>query len=134
MASGKPELKPQHGIRACMVHHRNCVSKIHLHFFMTYTVTHLRTGLGEATVVAALERGDKVIATARDKEKLKHLAEAGASTFTLDVTDNLDNLKEIVATAMDVYGHIDVLVNNAAFISIGALEECTPEETLEMYK
>lgn len=85
---------------------------------------------------AALKRGDKVIATARPKSvsRLTELKAAGAATLALDVTDSLDNLKAIAEEAVKIYGRVDVLVNNAAYIEVGALEEYTPEETFAQYK
>lgn len=63
----------------------------------------------------ALERGDKVIATARGRSfaKLADLKEKGADTLELDVTAPLDTLHEFAKQAIAIHGRIDVLVNNA---------------------
>jgi len=46
----------------------------------------------EQFVYSILARGDKVIATRRKLEKLKHLEQAGAAILQLDITDNLVHL------------------------------------------
>ena len=57
--------------------------------------------------------------------KLKDLEEAGANVLELDVTSPLDQLHETAKKAVAFHGRIDVLVNNAAYIAVGALEENT---------
>ena len=57
--------------------------------------------------------------------KIHDLHDAGADILELDVTSPLESLHETVKRAVDVYGRIDVLVNNAAYVTIGALEENT---------
>lgn len=70
-----------------------------------------------------LSRGDKAIATARDVEKIKHLEKAGAAIAQLDVTDKQESIRNTVLKATGIYGRIDVLVNNAGYISIGTWED-----------
>ncbi len=74
-----------------------------------------RSGFGRDLTLAALDRGEKVIATARGKslDKLNDLKAKGAYILELDVTDSLDKLKEVAKKAAAVYGRIHVLVNNA---------------------
>lgn len=114
---------------------------------LIWLVTGCSSGLGEAMVKAILTKvgsnsrwtllfsyltsiqGDKVIATARasqgisGSERLSALREAGAAVLELDVTSPQEQLDEIAKTAWGVYGHIDVLVNNAGYIENGILEE-----------
>ncbi|KAK0461855.1 uncharacterized protein EV420DRAFT_1527661 [Desarmillaria tabescens] len=71
-----------------------------------------RTGLGRDLALAALERGEKVIATA-------HLKEKGTETLELDVTAPLDDLMKIAEKAVGIYDRFDVLVNNAGYILVG---------------
>lgn len=90
----------------------------------TWFITGCSSGLGEAIAHAALRRGDNVIATARKGVmRLQTLKEAGASTLDLDVTAPQAVLDRIVEEALTIYGGIDVLVNNAAYIEAGVLEE-----------
>jgi NADP-dependent 3-hydroxy acid dehydrogenase YdfG len=80
-------------------------------------------GLGEYFVRDVLARGDKVIATARKLEKIKHLEQTGAAVLQLDITDNQQRLNETIAKAVEIYGKVDVLLNNAAYIAIGNWED-----------
>ena len=72
-----------------------------------------------------LARGDKVISTSRARSlpKLAELKEKGAAILELDVTAPLNELHEVAAKAVAIYGHIDVVVNNAGYVISGALEE-----------
>jgi NAD(P)-dependent dehydrogenase (short-subunit alcohol dehydrogenase family) len=90
---------------------------------LVWFVTGCSTGFGRELVRAALGRGDKVIATARNASKLEPLKEAGADTMQLDVTASLDDLKSSAEKAHKLYGRIDVLVNNAGYAMEGTLEE-----------
>lgn len=102
---------------------------------LVWLITGTSTGLGRELALAALARGEKVIATARSRSinKLDDLKTQGAQLVELDVTSSLEQLKEIANKAVGIYGHVDVLVNNAGFIEVGALEENTPEETLDQF-
>ena len=73
------------------------------------------TGLGRELTLAALGRGEKVIATARSRSinKLDDLKAQGAQLVELDVTTSLEQLKEIANRSVEIYGHVDILVNNA---------------------
>ncbi|RLN44446.1 hypothetical protein BBJ28_00006134 [Nothophytophthora sp. Chile5] len=98
-----------------------------------WLVTGCATGLGREVVLAALARGDRVIATARNPERLADLAQLGARALALDVTASEDELRAVVAHALGMYGTIDVLVNNAAYLLEGAIEECSEQEVLDQY-
>ncbi len=65
--------------------------------------------------IAALNRGDKVIATARKRSlsQLEDLKGRGAETLELDVTAPIEELKAIATKAVGIYGKVDVIVNNA---------------------
>lgn len=71
--------------------------------------------MGRLLALAALKRGDKVIATARARSlsKLDDLKAQGADTIELDVTDTPGKLNEIAKNAVAIHGQVDVLVNNA---------------------
>ncbi|KAJ5818339.1 Short-chain dehydrogenase/reductase SDR [Penicillium riverlandense] len=94
----------------------------------TWLVTGCSSGLGECLVRAILAAGDQVIATARarDKSALERLAplkEAGAAVLELDVTAPAEVLNAKAKEAWSIYGKVDVLVNNAAYIDAGVFEE-----------
>jgi len=88
-----------------------------------WLITGCSSGFGETFVRQILGRGDKVIATGRKLEKLQHLQPLGAAILELDVTDTQQNLEAIVSEAIGIYGRIDVLVNNAAYITTGSWED-----------
>ncbi len=90
---------------------------------LIWFITGCSTGFGRELVRAALGRGDKVIATARNSSKLQDLKEAGADTMTVDVTAPLDDLRMSAKAAHGLYGRIDVLINNAGYAMEGTLEE-----------
>jgi NAD(P)-dependent dehydrogenase (short-subunit alcohol dehydrogenase family) len=93
-------------------------------------VTGSSRGLGRALVETVLAAGDKVVATARKPEDLADLAKVHGDkirTVKLDVTSP-DDVKKAVARAVDAFGRIDVVVNNAGYGFVGAFEEMTPEQ------
>ncbi|KAG7396550.1 hypothetical protein PHYBOEH_002115 [Phytophthora boehmeriae] len=98
-----------------------------------WLVTACSSGFGKEIVLAALARGDRVIATARDASKLQDLVEQGAKALALDVTASDAELAKVVDQVLSFYGTIDILVNNAAFLLGGAIEECSAEEALKQY-
>ena len=91
----------------------------------TWLITGTSSGFGLAIAHAALAAGDRVVATARDPhtlEPLRHEAPDRIETVRLDVTDP-DQIDDAVADALERFGRIDVLVNNAGYGSVGAVEE-----------
>ena len=96
-------------------------------------VTGASAGIGAAVVKAALQAGNRVVATARNVEKLrKVVGEPGSDRLALvqlDVTQE-SQAKQAVAVAVEKFGRIDVLVNNAGYSLIGNFE-ATTEEQLE---
>lgn len=94
---------------------------------LTWLITGCTSGLGETFARAILERGDKVIATTRgDVSRISSLAEAGAKTYSLDVTAPKAEIEEVVKKIYEEHG-IDVLVNNAGYIEAGLCEEADLE-------
>lgn len=87
-------------------------------------VTGAARGLGRAFTEAALNRGDRVVATARTPSALKDLGPADGRLLTLglDVTDD-DSVRAAVTAAVEHFGGLDVVVNNAGHGTIGAVEE-----------
>ncbi|WP_402466018.1 SDR family oxidoreductase [Isoptericola aurantiacus] len=91
----------------------------------TWFITGTSKGFGRVWAEAALERGDQVVATARNLDSIADLAERypdTALTVTLDVTDR-DAVLAAVAQAKDRFGRIDIAINNAGFGVFGTVEE-----------
>jgi NAD(P)-dependent dehydrogenase (short-subunit alcohol dehydrogenase family) len=87
-------------------------------------------GFGREFVLAALERGDKVAATARNTDTLSDLVEKYGDAvlpLTLDVTDR-DQAFEAVKSAHETFGRLDVVINNAGYGLFGAVEEITEQQ------
>ena len=84
-------------------------------------VTGCSSGIGHATALRLVRAGWTVYATARRPESIADLAEAGARTLALDVTDE-DSMRAAVAAVEDAEGAVGVLVNNAGYSQSGAVE------------
>ncbi|MFG1422746.1 oxidoreductase [Roseixanthobacter liquoris] len=98
--------------------------------FRTWLITGCSAGFGRVLAEAALARGDRVMLTARDPGKLADLAARypeTARTAKLDVTHAGDAAAAVAATQA-AFGALDVLVNNAGYGFLGAVEEAAPEE------
>jgi NAD(P)-dependent dehydrogenase (short-subunit alcohol dehydrogenase family) len=93
-------------------------------------ITGCSKGFGRIWAEAALERGDKVAATARDASTLDELTEKyGESVLTLalDVQDH-DADFAAVQKAHEAFGRLDVVINNAGYGLFGAVEEVSEAE------
>ncbi|RAL06566.1 SDR family oxidoreductase [Aspergillus homomorphus CBS 101889] len=99
-----------------------------------YLITGCSSGLGHEFARQALQRGHKVIATARDIAKLASLRELGAATLALDVISSQEELNQTVAAALTIYGSVDVLVNNAGYTLFGAVEDLSYEGCLREFQ
>lgn len=100
-----------------------------------WLVTGCTSGLGRAIAQTVLAAGYRVVVTAIAKADVADLAEAypeTALTFELDVT-NAAQAREVVAQAEQQFGQIDVLVNNAGFGFMGAVEESLPRDYQKMF-
>ncbi|GHG45502.1 MULTISPECIES: SDR family NAD(P)-dependent oxidoreductase [Amycolatopsis] len=83
----------------------------------------------------ALAAGDAVVATARNPERVAAALEGHGQrllALPLDVTDE-HRAQHVAAAAVDRFGRIDVLVNNAGRGLFGAVEETTPEEARAVF-
>ncbi|MGW0828013.1 SDR family oxidoreductase [Streptomyces sp. NPDC002845] len=93
-------------------------------------VTGASRGFGRRFVEAALSRGDKVAATARDAGTLTDLVTAHGDAvlpLELDVTDK-SAVFASVERAKEYFGRLDVIVNNAGYGLFGAVEELTEQQ------
>ncbi|RYF90902.1 MAG: oxidoreductase [Chitinophagaceae bacterium] len=99
-------------------------------------ITGCSTGFGRHLAQEALAKGDKVAVTARNINDVKDLTDQYANTafaITLDVTKE-EQVKEAVKKAIDQFGKIDVLVNNAGIGYFGAIEESEEEQVRRMFE
>lgn len=95
----------------------------------TWFITGAGRGMGAEFAKAALAAGNNVVATGRNPDAVAEaLGEAAALLVVkLDVTSTHDAAAAVTA-AVDRFGGIDVLVNNAASFEAGFFEELTPEQ------
>ena len=87
----------------------------------TWFITGSSRGLGRSLVQAALDAGDRVIATARNPDAV--IQHERVTPLALDVTDPAQ-----AKAAIEKAGHIDIVVNNAGQGFLGGFEEMTEEE------
>ncbi|MFB7614535.1 SDR family NAD(P)-dependent oxidoreductase [Kitasatospora sp. NPDC056181] len=93
----------------------------------TVLITGCSSGMGREAALALHRLGHRVHATARRPESLADLAAQGITTSALDVTDER-SMADGVAAVEAEHGHVDVLVNNAAYGLHLPVESATPEE------
>lgn len=95
-----------------------------------WLITGSSTGFGRALAQAVLEHGYSVVTTARKPEQLRELSDRYLDRVTalaLDVT-NSQSVQQAVEAALKAYDRIDVLVNNAGYGTMGAIEEVSDED------
>lgn len=95
----------------------------------TVLITGASSGFGKAAVKLFHEKGWNVVATVRSPETASMFTTlSGVLVTRLDVT-NKDSIQAAVKAATEQFGQIDVLVNNAGFGTLGALE-AAPDEVI----
>jgi NAD(P)-dependent dehydrogenase (short-subunit alcohol dehydrogenase family) len=96
----------------------------------TWLITGSAGGFGRDLTQAVLAHGDNVVATARRPEQLDDVVrEYGerVRAVALDVTD-AEAAKAAVRVAVDAFGSLDIVVNNAGYANIASIEEVTDED------
>jgi NAD(P)-dependent dehydrogenase (short-subunit alcohol dehydrogenase family) len=94
-----------------------------------WLVTGSASGLGRKIAEAVLESGDQLVATARDPRRLEDLVEKYGDrvrTARLDVADEIA-AQAAVQVALDSFGRLDVVVNNAGYGDIAPFEQLSSE-------
>lgn len=102
----------------------------------TWFITGTSSGLGRALAEEVIRTGNQVVATARkltDIEDLAALAPDRVLTLTLDVHKEED-AKTAIHAAVERFGGIDVLVNNAGYGLLGAFEDVTDEQIRQQFE
>lgn len=90
-----------------------------------WLITGCSTGFGREIALAALASGAQVVVTARRLESVADICECFPEQTlaqALDVTDS-QQIDAVVAAVIEHYGRLDVLVNNAGYGYVGAIEE-----------
>jgi len=102
-----------------------------------WMITRASRGFGAEMSKAVLASGDKLVATARNTRSLEHLrtpdTEANLFAVALDVTDE-PQVRDAVQAALNHFGRIDVLVNNAGYGLMGAIEGSSAAEVERIYR
>jgi NAD(P)-dependent dehydrogenase (short-subunit alcohol dehydrogenase family) len=99
----------------------------------TWFITGTSRGFGREWTIAALERGDRVVATARNIDSLADVvATYGDSVLALNLDVNHRGaVFEVVKRAYDHFGRLDVVVNNAGYGLFAMVEEISEQESRE---
>jgi NAD(P)-dependent dehydrogenase (short-subunit alcohol dehydrogenase family) len=98
-------------------------------------ITGASRGFGRIWAEAALERGDKVAATARGIDDVADLATRFGSSvlpLALDVTD-ADQVRQAVQQAHAHFGRLDVVLNNAGYALVGTIEEAAEADVRALF-
>jgi NAD(P)-dependent dehydrogenase (short-subunit alcohol dehydrogenase family) len=99
-------------------------------------ITGASTGFGKELATQLLTANEKVVATARKPEQIASFASEHPETALvtrLDVTDQA-SVDAAVAAAIDRFGRVDVLVNNAGYGIAGGIEETTEAEFMPVFE
>ena len=90
-------------------------------------ITGASSGIGYEAALRLAGQGHKVYGAARRVELMEPLREAGVVPLKMDVTDG-DSMSAAVRSVIDAEGRIDVLVNNAGYGYLGAIENVPMDE------
>ena len=96
-------------------------------------ISGISRGFGRELATAAIEQGDSVIGTTRNGKSDMETPPERLHVFALDVTHSQD-VFSIVEKAWQIHGHIDIIVNNAGFGLLGAVEEVDESQARQVFE
>ncbi len=102
---------------------------------LVWLISGCSTGIGREIALAALGAGDRVAVTARRREAVEDIVAAypeQARAIALDVTDGAQ-IEAAVRETTEAFGRIDVLVNNAGYGYVSAVEEGVDADVRRMF-
>lgn len=95
-----------------------------------WLVTSASSGFGLELVNVVARKGDRVLAASQNPEKLASLASNNMKPVRLDHNGPLEQIQSAIHDILAIYGIVDIVVNNAAYVQTGILEEVSPEDIL----
>ncbi len=95
-------------------------------------ITGISRGLGKALASVVLASGDTVIGTTRTGKADWGRGEPRLTVIALELTD-VESVRKAVAEAYSLYGRLDIVLNNAGYGLLGAIEEASLEETEHVF-
>ncbi|KAJ5915859.1 hypothetical protein N7454_011000 [Penicillium verhagenii] len=101
-----------------------------------WLITGTSSGLGLELAKVAAQRGDRVLAATRSPHKLAQLesSKPGIKAVYLDHNEPIAQIQAAVENILAVYGTVDIIVNNAAYMQTGTLEETTAEDNQRQFQ
>jgi NAD(P)-dependent dehydrogenase (short-subunit alcohol dehydrogenase family) len=100
-------------------------------------ITGTSSGLGKALVETVLQSGERVVATSRNPSKLSYLSDKYPPSQLLlqpvDIT-KVESVKAALDKAVEKFGRVDVLVNNAGYALVGEVEGIPLEKAREIFE
>lgn len=100
-----------------------------------WLITGCSSGFGLQLARVAASCGDRVLAASRNPSKAdKLVGQKNIELVRLDHNEPLTKIKEAIESIISAHGTIDIVVNNAAYVQAGTVEEATPEETLRQFQ
>jgi short-subunit dehydrogenase len=98
----------------------------------TILVTGASSGIGLATAQHFAQKGWQVVASMRNPETFENQFPDSVYPLEMDVSD-VESIRECIGKALEKFGRIDVLVNNAGYGGFGAFELSTDNQRRQMY-
>ncbi|KAH6689857.1 hypothetical protein F5X68DRAFT_268156 [Plectosphaerella plurivora] len=102
---------------------------------LVWLITGATSGIGASLVEQVVARGDKVIASGRKvQERLGHLKLEGLEFLELDITSSAEDIRFQAGKAWDIFGHVDVVMNNAGMSAMKSAEEADEQFINNMFQ